>query len=117
MPRPTHGDFGDFPARLGLEDAASSRPPGFLRCFLGSAQPYKSPKSPSCGRAALAGVNGHEALMVARSFGIRLVVDGDDLVLKGSEARALACCVVEWLNRNFVPSPPGRSFSCWNSAS
>ena len=28
MTRPTHGDFGDFPARLALEDAANSRPPG-----------------------------------------------------------------------------------------
>jgi hypothetical protein len=29
MTRPTHGDFGDFPARLALEDVANSRPPGF----------------------------------------------------------------------------------------
>jgi hypothetical protein len=29
-------------------------------------------------------VSGAEALKAARSFGIRLVVDGDDLVLKGS---------------------------------
>jgi hypothetical protein len=109
-----------------------------------------------------------EALKVARSFGIWLVVDGDDLVLKGSapppprvfdllrrhkaeimlllrpagdgwsaddwqvffderagiaefdgglararaEARAFACCMAEWLNRNFVRSPPGRCLAC-----
>ena len=29
MTRPTHGDFGDLPARLALEDAANSRPPPF----------------------------------------------------------------------------------------
>ena len=29
-----------------------------------------------------------------------------------AEARAFACCVVEWLNRNFVPSPPGRCLAC-----
>jgi hypothetical protein len=38
------------------------------------------------GRRHLEGapVSAAEALQVARSFGIRLVVDGDDLVLKGS---------------------------------
>ena len=29
-----------------------------------------------------------------------------------AEARAFACCVVEWLNRNFVPSPPGCCLAC-----
>jgi hypothetical protein len=29
-----------------------------------------------------------------------------------AEARAFACCVVEWLNRNFVCSPPGRCLAC-----
>jgi len=29
-----------------------------------------------------------------------------------AEARALACRVVEWLNRNFVRSPPGRCLAC-----
>jgi hypothetical protein len=29
-----------------------------------------------------------------------------------AEARALACCVAEWLNRNPVRSPPGRCLSC-----
>jgi hypothetical protein len=29
-----------------------------------------------------------------------------------AEARAFACCVVEWLNRNPLCSPPGRCFGC-----
>lgn len=29
-----------------------------------------------------------------------------------AEARAFACCVAEWLNRNPVRSPPGRCLSC-----
>ena len=29
-----------------------------------------------------------------------------------AEARAFACCVVEWLNRNVTPSMPGRCFGC-----
>jgi hypothetical protein len=29
-----------------------------------------------------------------------------------AEARAFACCVVEWLNRNFERSPPGRCLAC-----
>jgi hypothetical protein len=29
-----------------------------------------------------------------------------------AEARALACCVAEWLNRNPVCSPPGRCLGC-----
>jgi hypothetical protein len=29
-----------------------------------------------------------------------------------AEARAFACCVVEWLKRNFVRSPPGRCLAC-----
>jgi hypothetical protein len=29
-----------------------------------------------------------------------------------AEARAFACCVVEWLNRNLVRSPPGRCLAC-----
>jgi hypothetical protein len=29
-----------------------------------------------------------------------------------AEARAFARCVAEWLNRNFVPSPPGRCLVC-----
>jgi len=29
-----------------------------------------------------------------------------------AEACAFACCVVEWLNRNFVCSPPGRCLAC-----
>lgn len=29
-----------------------------------------------------------------------------------AEARAFACCVAEWLNRNFVRSPPGRCLTC-----
>jgi hypothetical protein len=29
-----------------------------------------------------------------------------------AEARAFACCVAEWLNRNFVTSPPGRCLGC-----
>jgi hypothetical protein len=109
-----------------------------------------------------------EALKAARAAGIRLEVDGDDLVLEASappppamldllsrnkagivtllrrggdswsvedwrtffdertriaefdgglprlqaEARAFACCVVEWLNRNPVSSPPGRCLGC-----
>jgi hypothetical protein len=110
-----------------------------------------------------------EALKAARAAGVRLRVDGDDLVLKGSaspplldllkrykaeimallrpagdgwsaedwrvfyderagiaefdgglpraeaEARAFACCLAEWLNRNFVPSPPGRCLRCGSS--
>jgi hypothetical protein len=83
MTRPTHGDFGDFPARLALEDAASSCLPG------SQGQPsLTSPRSPRAAGARLppegAAVSAAEALKVARSFGIRLVVDGDDLVLKGS---------------------------------
>jgi hypothetical protein len=37
---------------------------------------------------------------------------GDGLPRVEAEARAFACCVVEWLNRNFVGSPPGRSLAC-----
>src|SRR5262245_24085230 len=29
-----------------------------------------------------------------------------------ADARAFACCVVEWLNRNPVRSPPGRCHAC-----
>jgi hypothetical protein len=29
-----------------------------------------------------------------------------------SDARAFACCVAEWLNRNSVRSPPGRCLGC-----
>lgn len=29
-----------------------------------------------------------------------------------AEARAFACCVIEWLNRNLVRSPPGRCLGC-----
>jgi hypothetical protein len=29
-----------------------------------------------------------------------------------AEARAFACCVVEWLNRSFERSPPGRCLAC-----
>ena len=32
-----------------------------------------------------------------------------------AEARAFACCVVEWLNRNPVCSPPGRCLDCGGS--
>ena len=32
-----------------------------------------------------------------------------------AEARAFACCVAEWLNRNFVGSPPGRCLACGGS--
>jgi hypothetical protein len=109
-----------------------------------------------------------EAVKAARAAGIRLRVDGDDLVLEAAapppaavldlllpnksaivallrpgrdgwsaedwqvffderagiaafdgglthseaEARAFACCVVEWLNRSFVRSPPGRCLAC-----
>ena len=31
-----------------------------------------------------------------------------------AEGLAFACCVVEWLNRNFVRSPPGRCLACGN---
>jgi hypothetical protein len=109
-----------------------------------------------------------EALKAARAAGIRVGVDGDDLVLEASarppsafldllsrykagivtllrladegwsaedwqfffderagiaefdgelsrgqaEARAFACCAVEWLNRNPIRSPPGRCAGC-----
>ena len=33
-----------------------------------------------------------------------------------AEARAFACCVAEWLNRNPVRSPPGRCLGCDGSA-
>ena len=32
-----------------------------------------------------------------------------------AEARAFACCVVEWLNRNPMRSPPGRCLGCGNA--
>ncbi len=32
-----------------------------------------------------------------------------------AEAHAFECCVVEWLNRNPVCSPPGRCFGCGRS--
>jgi hypothetical protein len=32
-----------------------------------------------------------------------------------AEARAFACCVVEWMNHNFVVSPPGRCLACGGS--
>ncbi|QIO33795.1 hypothetical protein [Bradyrhizobium sp. 1(2017)] len=112
-----------------------------------------------------------EALRAARAAGIKLVLDGDDLVLTAAEAprgtvlselsrrkpeivallraardnwsdadwlaffderagiaefdgglqrtdaeaRAFECCVVEWLNRNPVCSPPGRCLHCGGS--
>ncbi|MHC2626351.1 hypothetical protein ACVIW2_008383 [Bradyrhizobium huanghuaihaiense] len=34
---------------------------------------------------------------------------------RDAEARALECCVVEWLNRNPVCSPPGRCLHCGGS--
>ena len=33
-----------------------------------------------------------------------------------AEAQAFECCVVEWLNRNPVCSPPGRCLSCGAAA-
>ena len=109
-----------------------------------------------------------EALNAARAAGIKLAIDGDDLVLEApapppsailevlsqhkaeivavlrpgrdgwsaedwqaffderagimefdgrvsrteAEAQALACCIVEWLNRNPTPSAPGRCAWC-----
>ena len=35
--------------------------------------------------------------------------------VREAEARAFACCVVEWLNRNPVRSPPGRCLGCGES--
>ena len=32
-----------------------------------------------------------------------------------AEARAFECCIVEWLNRNSVRSPPGRCLACGDS--
>lgn len=32
-----------------------------------------------------------------------------------TEAQAFACCVVEWLNRNPMRSPPGRCLGCGNA--
>jgi hypothetical protein len=114
-----------------------------------------------------------EALKAARAAGIKLAVDGDDLVLEASasppravidrlaghkteivamlrphrdgwsaddrqaffderagiaefdsgrsraeaEAQALACCIVEWLNRNPTPSAPGRCAWCGHTES
>ncbi len=57
-----------------------------------------------------------EALKAARAIDIRAGIDGDELLLEASapppraqaEARAFACCIGEWLNRNPVRSPPGR---------
>jgi hypothetical protein len=34
-----------------------------------------------------------------------------------AEARALACCVTEWLNRNPMRSPPGRCLGCGEAES
>jgi hypothetical protein len=109
-----------------------------------------------------------QALQVARSAGIKVRIEGDDLLLEAAgpppaavldllshnkkgilailrpgrdgwsaedwhvffderasiaefdgrvprsdaEARAFACCIVEWLNRNPVRSPPGRCLGC-----
>ena len=114
-----------------------------------------------------------EALEAARAAGIKLAIDGDDLVLEASaspppavidrltghkteivamlrprrdgwsaddwqaffderagimefdgrlpraeaEAKALACCIVEWLNRNPTPSAPGRCAWCCRAES
>ena len=114
-----------------------------------------------------------EALKAARAAGIKLAIDGDDLVLEASapppsaileilsqhkaeivavlrpgrdgwsaedwqaffderagimefdgrlsrteaEAQALACCIVEWLNRNPTPSAPGRCVWCGQAES
>jgi hypothetical protein len=116
----------------------------------------------------LATVNAAEALKAARAAGVKIRLDGDDLVLAAvappptavlnllsfhkaevvallrprdgawsvedwlvffeeragiaefrgglpgekAEARAFACCAVEWLNRNFVRSQPGRCLGC-----
>jgi hypothetical protein len=32
-----------------------------------------------------------------------------------AEARAFKCCVIEWLNRNAIRSPPGRCLGCGGS--
>ena len=117
-------------------------------------------------------MNAAEALEVARAVGIRVEIDGDDLVLEASappqpalldllshhkagiltllrlaangwsaedwqvffderagiaefdgglsrgqaEARAFACCAVEWLNRNRMRSSPGRCLGCGDQA-
>jgi hypothetical protein len=98
-----------------------------------------------------------EALKAACAAGVRVRIDGDDLVLEASappspavldllsrhkagivtllrsadgragigefdgglphaeaEARAFACCVAEWLNRNPAGSSPGRCLGCGN---
>ena len=36
------------------------------------------------------------------------------LLRSEAEGLAFACCVVEWLNRHFVRSPPGRCLACGN---
>ena len=60
-----------------------------------------------------------EALKAARAAGMELALDGDDLAVsaalaprKAAEAQAFECCVVEWLNRHPVCSPPGRCLGC-----
>jgi hypothetical protein len=37
---------------------------------------------------------------------------GGGLPRTEAEARAFECCVVEWMNRNFERSPPGRCLAC-----
>jgi hypothetical protein len=39
-------------------------------------------------------------------------MDDGGLPRAEAEARAFACCVVEWLNRNFMCSPPARCLAC-----
>jgi hypothetical protein len=46
---------------------------------------------------------------------VRMAMD-HGLTENEAEARAFACCVVEWLNRNAVRSPPGRCLGCGQAA-
>lgn len=57
--------------------------------------------------------DGWSALDWSTFFGARArMAAADGLTGIEAEARAFDCCVVEWLNRNPVRSPPGRCLGC-----
>jgi hypothetical protein len=67
-----------------------------------------------CGRKPLAPIHA-EPVRRASAEGRAGIGEFDGgLPRAESEARAFACCVAEWLNRNPVRSPPGRCLGCGN---
>jgi hypothetical protein len=92
-----------------------------------SAEGIRAPNAASLRDQAVAEVKAHKAA-IQSALKLEAVWDRDDyrafydkvtgtLLSEGlpkprADAFALECCVIEWLNRTFEPSPPGRCVHC-----